>query len=191
MLKNLITKNRSYRRFNESKTISEQTLTELVELARLSASGRNLQPLKYLLSADKKMNEIIFPHLAWAGSIKDWDGPIEGERPSAYLVQLGDLRLTKNFGQDPGITAQSILLGAVEKGLGGCMIGSIKKQDLHAALELPDHFEITMVIALGEPVEKVVLYPIKNDDVKYWRDEDAVHHVPKRSLDDLIVNPSR
>lgn len=189
MLKNLVTKNRSYRRFNESKTISEQTLTELVELARLSASGRNLQPLKYLLSADKKINEIIFPHLAWAGSIKDWDGPIVGERPSAYLIQLGDLRLTKNFGQDPGITAQSILLGAVEKGLGGCMIGSIKKQDLHAALKLPDHFEITMVIALGEPVEKVVIDPIKNDDVKYWRDKDAVHHVPKRSLDDLIVNP--
>lgn len=129
MLKNLIKKNRSYRRFNESKTITKQTLIELVDLALLSASGRNLQPLKYLLSADKKLNDIIFPYLAWAGSIKDWDGPIAGERPSAYLVQLGDLRLTANFGQDPGIAAQSILLGAVEIGLGGCMIGSIKKRN--------------------------------------------------------------
>lgn len=181
-------KNRSYRRFHQEKQISKETLKSLVNLARLSPSGRNLQPLKYFLSVDKKMNEILFPHLAWAGYLKDWDGPIEGERPSAYIVQLGDKRLTSNFSQDPGIACQSILLGAVEKGLGGCMIGSIKKEKLHAALNLPEHFEIVLVIALGEPIEEIVIDEVKLDDIKYWRDDKAIHHVPKRSLDDLIIN---
>jgi nitroreductase len=101
---------------------------------------------------------------------------------------LGDKRLTANFSQDPGIAAQSILLGAVEKGLGGCMIGSIKKAELHAKLELPEHFEIVLVIALGKPIEEVVIDNAESGDIKYWRDENAVHHVPKRSLDELIIN---
>jgi nitroreductase len=188
MLKDLILKNRSYRRFKEDHNIKKETISDLINLARLSPSGRNLQPLKYFLSIDKNMNEIIFPSLAWAGYLKDWDGPIEGERPSAYIIQLGDKRLTANFSQDPGIAAQSILLGAVEKGLGGCMIGSIKKAELHAKLELPEHFEIVLVIALGKPIEEVVIDNAESGDIKYWRDENAVHHVPKRILDELIIN---
>ncbi len=187
MLKDLILKNRSYRRFKDH-PITKETLSGLVDLARLSPSGRNLQPLKYFLSTDKKMNELIYPYLAWAGYLKDWDGPIEGERPSAYIIQLGDKSLTENFSQDPGIAAQSILLGAVEKGLGGCMIGSIKKAELHAKLELPEHFEIVLVIALGKPIEEVLIDKVESGDIKYWRDENQVHHVPKRSLEELIIN---
>ncbi len=188
MLKDLILKNRSYRRFKENEPIKKGTLVELVNLARLSASGRNLQPLKYFLSTEKKMNEMIYPYLAWAGYLKDWDGPIEGERPSAYIIQLGDKKLTENFSQDPGIAAQSILLGATELGLGGCMIGSIKKTELHKKLKLPEHFEIVLVIALGKPIEEIVIDKVESGEIKYWRDENKVHHVPKRSLDELIIN---
>jgi nitroreductase len=188
MMHDFIVKNRSYRRFDESKEISADILRQLVDLARLSGSGMNVQPLKYILSAEKKKNEMIFPALAWAAYLKDWDGPKEGERPSAYIIMLGDTTIRKNFGYDPGIAAQSILLGAAESGLGGCMIASVKRELLQSKLRVPDWYEILLVLALGYPAEKVVLDEVEHDgDTKYWRDEKDVHHVPKRKLDDIIL----
>jgi len=188
MLKSLIQKNRSYRRFYEDKKISERTLKSLIELARLSASSANLQPLKFFLSSTLETNKKIFPFLKWAGYLKDWPGPAKGERPSAYIVIMGDAGISRSFGYDAGIAAQSILLGAVEKGLGGCMIGSIEKEKLRNSLKIPGHLEILLVIALGKPREKVVIETVgKNGDIKYWRDRKGVHHVPKRALKDIII----
>jgi nitroreductase len=188
MLKDLILKNRSYRRFHEDRAIDCDVLKELVDLARLSASAANRQPLKYVLSCDLQMNAAIFPHLGWAGYLRDWDGPIEGERPSAYIILLVDTDINKNAGCDHGIAAQSILLGAAEKGLGGCMFGSIQREKLQKALKLPSQYNILLVIALGKPKETVVLETVGTDgNIEYWRDQDEVHHVPKRSLDDLLV----
>lgn len=187
-VRELVMMNRSYRRFHQTITVSRETLKDLIELARLSATGANLQPLKFLLSAEPDKNETIFPHLAWAAYLKDWPGPEEGERPAAYIVILGDLRLKQAFGCDHGIAAQSILLGATEKGLGGCILSNIRKPELKQALSLHDHFEILLVIALGKPRETIVIEPVGPDgDIKYWRDAKGVHHVPKRSLDELIV----
>ncbi len=188
MLADLVRRNRSFRRFDDRETISRETLRELVDLARLSASGANMQPLKYILSCAPQRDEKVFPCLAWAGYLKDWDGPAEGERPSAYIVILGDKEIRSSFGIDAGIAAQSILLGAVEKGLGGCMIGSITGDELRDALDIPERYQILLVIALGKPSETVVLQETGPDgDIKYWRDEQGVHHVPKRSLDEIIV----
>ena len=187
-LKELIRKNRSYRRFHQDHEIDHETLRELVDLARLSPSAANLQPLKYILSATPEKNATIYDHLGWAGYLKDWPGPEEGERPSAYIIVLGDKRVRKNFGCDHGIAAQTILLGAAEKGLGGCIFGSVKREALHRALEIPEHFEILIVIALGAPKETVEIDPLGPEgSIKYWRDEDGVHHVPKRGLEELIV----
>ena len=188
MIKDLILKNRSYRRFYENVPIDREILEELVDLARLSASGANRQPLKYILSYEPQKNTLIFPHLAWAGYLKDWPGPSEGERPAAYIIILADTEISRNVGCDHGIAAQSILLGATEKGLGGCMIGSLRLQELRKALAIPTRYEILLVIALGKPKETVILESIGSDgDIKYWRDEKSVHHVPKRLLQDLIV----
>jgi nitroreductase len=188
-LRELVLKNRSYRRFYENVPIEHKTLRQLVDLARLSGSTSNLQPLKYILSVDQKLNASIFPHLRWAGYLKDWDGPAEGERPPGYILILGDQNITKSFGCDHGIAAQSILLGAIESGLGGCMISSIQREELRRELEIPTHLEILLVIALGKPKESVEIEVIGPDgDVKYWRDEKDIHHVPKRSLDEIIIN---
>jgi nitroreductase len=188
MLKDLVLRNRSYRRFHEEHAISRETLVELVELARLSPSGGNMQALKYILSCDPETNARIFPALAWAGYLKDWGGPKAGERPSAYIVILHDKTIRANAGVEPGIVAQSMTLGAAEKGLGGCMLGAIQRDALRATLQIPEHYEIALVLALGEPAETVVLDKVGPDgDVKYWRDAAGVHHVPKRSLDDLII----
>ncbi len=189
MIRDSIIKNRSYRRFYEEVPIELETLKELVDLARLSSSAGNLQPLKYILSSDPQKNALIFPHLAWAGYLKDWSGPCEGERPSAYIIILGDKEITQSFGCDHGIAAQSILLGATEKGLGGCIIGSIKRQGLRKALDTPSRYEILLVLALGKPKEIVVIEEVgSTKDIKYWRDSGGLHHVPKRALDELIVD---
>lgn len=180
--------NRSYRRFKEGHQIKEKTLLKLINLARQSASGANLQPLKFILSNTVEKNALIFPSLSWAGYLKDWAGPIEGERPSAYIILLGDMELAKSFQYDAGITSQSITLGAAELGLGACLIGSIKRDSLREALSIPKRYEILLVIALGKPGESVVIEGIGEDgEIKYWRDDKDIHHVPKRNLEDLII----
>ena len=188
MIRDLILKNRSYRRFYQDTPVSIDTLRELVDLARLSASASNKQPLKYMLSCDPQRNALVFQNLAWAGYLKSWPGPEEGERPSAYIIILGDKTISQSFGCDHGIAVQSILLGATEKGLGGCIIGSVQKAELSQALSIPSDYEILLVIALGKPRETVVLEVVgAGGDIKYWRDEQGVHHVPKRSLADIVV----
>jgi nitroreductase len=187
-VRELVLKNRSYRRFHQAITVSRETLRDLADLARHSATGANVQPFKFILSCEPDRNELIFRHLAWAAYLKDWSGPEEGERPAAYIVILGDLRLQQSFGCDQGIAAQSILLGATEKGLGGCILANIRKPALSLALSIPEYFEILLVIALGTPKENVVLEPVGPEgDIKYWRDAKGDHHVPKRSLDELII----
>jgi nitroreductase len=187
MLSELIRKNRSYRRFHQNVPIAIETLRELVELARLTPSGGNRQPLKYVLSCSPPSNDLIFEHLSWAVYLKPWPGPADGERPSAYVILLGDQTLAPSFEYDAGIVAQSILLGAVEKGLGGCIIGSVNRERLRSALDLPKHLEILLVLALGKPAEEVIIEPLGPDgSIEYWRDPRGVHHVPKRSLDELI-----
>ena len=188
MIKDLILKNRSYRRFHQDVTIDMETLRELVDMARCSASGANRQPLKYILSCDSAKNATIFRHLKWAASLKDWPGPSEGERPAAYIIVLGDTDIGKNFFVDHGIAAQSILLGAVDKGFGGCMLAAIERNGLRKDLDIPERYEILLTIALGKPKEKVVLETVGDDgNTTYWRDADSVHHVPKRPLDDIII----
>lgn len=188
MFQELLVSNRSYRRFYEDCAISYEQLTQLVNYARLSASGANKQPLKYIVSCEKDKNEIIFPHLMWAGYLKEWSGPEEGERPSAYIIILQDKNIGVS-GVDHGIAAQSILLGAREMELGGCIIQSIQRDALREAIPISDQFEILLVLALGKPKETVVIDEIEEgQDIKYWRDDNHVHHVPKRKLKDVIIN---
>jgi nitroreductase len=185
----LLRRNRSYRRFHQSRAVERGTLRELVALARLSPSAANRQPLKFMLSNDPRRNALVFPHLSWAGYLKEWPGPPEGERPAAYIIILGDTEISPSIKVEHGIVAHSMLLGAVEKGLGGCIIGSIDREALRAALDIPDRYDILLVLALGVPKETVKLETVGPDgDIRYWRDGNGVHHVPKRTLDDLIID---
>ena len=188
MIRDLVLKNRSYRRFHQDVPVSRETLRSLVDLARHSASGGNRQPLKYILSCDPETNARIFPHTRWAGALKGWGGPKEGERPAAYIVILGDAQISQTFGCDHGIAAQSMLLGATEMGLGGCMIGALDRDGLRTALTISERYEILLVLALGEPKERVIIEDVgPGGDITYYRDEQDVHHVPKRTLDELIL----
>jgi nitroreductase len=186
MLKDIILSNRSYRRFYAGVSVSTLHLEDWIDLARLSASGKNNQPLKYIIANSEPANSLIFDTLAWAGLLKDWPGPAPDERPSAYIIMLGDTRIAPQFYVDHGIAAQSILLGAVEAGYGGCMIMAIRKNELRDSLHIDEHFEILMVLAIGKPKENIVLDEFTGD-TRYWRDAQNTHHVPKRSLNDIII----
>jgi len=111
-------------------------------------------------------------------------------RDLLHISSFWETRTSGNlfFGPDHGIAAQSILLGATEAGLGGCIIATIRKERLRQELSIPDHYEILLVLALGKPKEIVEIEVIGPDgDIKYWRDDQGIHHVPKRSLDEIIV----
>jgi nitroreductase len=184
----LLFRNRSYRRFRQDPPIDPEMLRDLVDLARLCPSAANRQPLKYLLSCDPRRNALIFAQLRWAAALKDWPGPAETERPTGYIVILGDTRITNNFYCDHGIVAQSMLLGAVERGFGGCMIASIDREALSRTLNLPTYFEILLVLALGKPGETVILEEGRPPEpAPYWRDAEGRHHVPKRPLGELLL----
>lgn len=188
MLKDLVLKCRSYRRFHENEPIGIETLRDLVDLARCAASATNRQPLKYILSCSRERNAQIFSCLHWAGLLRSWGGPKEGERPAGYVIVLGDKDVVPSFGVDHGIAAQTILLGAVEKGYGGCMLAAVERDDLRKLLDIPARLEVLLVIALGKPAEKVVLDTVEpGGSTNYFRDAQDVHHVPKRQLKDIIV----
>ena len=189
MIKDLVKKTRSCRRFNENRKITMDELKQLVDLGRLSASAANRQPLKYILSCDRKINNKIFPCIGWAAYLKDWKGPGTGERPAAYIIMLGDTDISSEFWCDHGISGQSILLGATEMGLGGCFIGAINKDKLRHELNIAPELTIMLIIALGEPAEEIVIESTvdTNGNIRYWRDENGTHHVPKRPLDEVIL----
>ncbi|HHZ15621.1 MAG TPA: nitroreductase family protein [Candidatus Cloacimonetes bacterium] len=190
MLKDLVLKNRSYRKFDAAFEIKDTLLFDLIDLARICPSAGNLQSLRFMPVWEKPHLDIVFENLSWAAYLSYWDGPEPQQRPSAYILIIGPTQTNKFHLTDAGIAAQTILLGATEKGLGGCILGSVKRQEIKERLSIPEELEISLVLALGKPTEKVVIEDVTDpDDIEYWRDPDEVHHVPKRSLNDLIILP--
>ena len=191
MLKDLVLKNRSYRGYDSAFRFKREELMELVDLTRYTASSVNEQPLKYYIACEKEEVDEILPLTMWAKALKDIQLPHPGMGPSAFIIICQDMNISSNttrFQRDVGIVAQTILLGAVDKGLGGCMIGSFRKPELKKLLSLPEHIEPNLVLALGRPAEKIVLTEVGEDgDTAYYRDENDVHYVPKRRLEDLIL----
>ncbi len=189
MLKDLVKKCRSYRRFFQEVSIPYEDLKDMVDTARLTGCTKNCQGLKFKLISTPEECAKVFPFLLWAGALKDWDGPADGERPSAYVLVLEDLSIGKNLMWDEGIVSQTIMLSAVEKGYGGCMIGSCKRVEILEAVELdPQRYSLALVLALGKPKEEVRMVPVGEDgSTTYYRDENQVHYVPKRALEDILV----
>ena len=187
MFADLVKKTRSYRRFDNAVSIERATLEGLVDLARISSSGGNLQPLKYILSCDAETNAKIFPTLRWAGYLKDWKQPEPAEQPTGYIVILRDNEITTNFVIDHGIAVQTMKLAAADQGLGGCIIGTVDRPVLKEALEIAARYEILLVLAVGKPIEEVVLEDVKDGDIRYYRDDKQVQHVPKRTLNEVIL----
>ncbi|MHB1315286.1 MAG: nitroreductase family protein [Christensenellales bacterium] len=188
MLKDLVKRGRTYRRFYQDRGIDMKTLEELVDLARLAPSGMNKQYLRYMLSNAPQLNEAINGTLVWGAYFKGWISPPEGEKPAAFIVVLREKSLVTGMKLDEGFACQNIVLGAAEKGLGCCCLGNIDRQKLSGILSLDGKYEIALVVGIGYPKEEIAVDEVDpNGDIKYWRDEQQVHHIPKRKLKDIII----
>ena len=191
MITELIYITRTVRRFQEDRPLGQPFLTGLVDLARVGGSARNAQVLKYMIITDPCLRQALFPLLGWAGYLSDWPGPAPGERPAAYVACLLEKSLLKGAETeaccDLGIATQNMLLGAAEQGVFGCRIGAFSPQ-VHRLLGLDDRYAVLLVVALGYPAETIILEEMGVDqDVRYWRDGQGGHHVPKRRLDQILV----
>ncbi|MBR5111988.1 MAG: nitroreductase family protein [Clostridia bacterium] len=189
MLKDLLIKNRSYRKYEERERLTKEDLLELIDYTRYTASTVNFQALKFKPVCEKEDNEAMFSFLRFAGLLKGKGTPPEGMRPTCYIIILCDSGIAKDLKYDAGIAAQTILLGAVEKGFGGCMLGSIERDKVFDYFRIDkERFTIELVIALGKPDENIILTEVGDDgSTAYYRDEDGNHYVPKRKLEDIIL----
>jgi nitroreductase len=195
-LADLVARTRTVRRFREEVPLAPALLEQLVDLARLGGSARNAQSLCYLIVTEPSLRAALFPLLAWAGYLPDWPGPAAGERPAAYIVCVLDRERQRGPESeahfDLGISTQNLLLGAAERGVLGCRIGAFNADRMRTLLQLDARYQPMLVVALGEPAETVVVETVRTDgDVRYWRDADGVHHVPKRPLGDILLAPPR
>ena len=186
--KELVIKNRSFRRFDSGKNISNDELLDIVDTARLTPSGGNLQSMRFKVVNDPEGSEKVFSTLKWAAYLRDWDGPSIEERPVAYIILLRDNTINSRSTCDDGIVAQTAALAAAEKGIGCCMLLNCDSKKLFNLLNIDsEKYTFNIVLALGFPAEKVVLESVKDNNIKYWRDEQGVHHVPKRSLEEVLL----
>ena len=191
MIKELAQKSRSYRGYDESRTISREELLELVDCARYAPSSVNRQPFKYWLAYTQGDLDKIQPLTGWARALPQMSLPHPGKCPTAFIVICQDTDWDadlKRYLRDVGIVAQTMLLAAVEKGLGGIMIGNFSPDRVAKALGLPGHIVPMLIVALGKPDEQIVLTEIEDgDNLNYYRDERDIHYVPKRKLKDIII----
>lgn len=190
-ISDLVRKNRSYRGFDRTRSVSREELLQMVDCARLSASSVNMQPLKYCLAWEREAVDRIQPLTAWARGLPDMTLPHKGMCPTAFIIICQDKDISDSlsrFQKDVGIAAQTILLAAVEMGLGGCMIGNFQAGEVKAALGLPEHLAPQLIVAIGKPAERIVLREIeKGESTAYYRDGQDVHYVPKRKLEDIVI----
>jgi len=191
MLKDLLKKSRSYRGYNEARRITREELMELVDCARYAPSSVNGQPFRYYLAYEQEQLDRIQPLTGWARALPDKRLPLPGKNPTGFIVICQDTKLDADLNRylrDVGIVAQTMLLAATEVGLGGIMIGNFSPKRIAEALELPEHLQPMLIVAIGEPDEEVVIVPInEGESTKYYRDENNVHYVPKRRLEDIIL----
>lgn len=194
LLIELLKRDRSCRRFDESLPVSAETIEKILDAVRFTPSGRNIQAVAYRVVTDAAEREALFALLAWAGYLPDWAGPAEGERPTAYLVQCIDTEVSPNVMCDDGLQLEALTLAATSLGLGCCIIKSFNPQKTADLLRLGDRYKPIHVVALGVPVENIVIdeLPVgsKSQDssnIRYWREADGTHHVPKRPLADIVI----
>ncbi len=190
MIKDLVIKNRSYRKFHNHKKLSIQELSHLIDLARLTPSSKNRQPLKYVIVTKDNDTDFVSNHLNWAWYLKDWDGPTVDERPPAYIIMCIDKDLNENAMIDAGIAAQTILLGAAEQNLGGCIVRTVNRYAISSHFKLPPNIEIIQVLAIGHPNQNIEITNVNDEgSINYFEDSSGTHFVPKRKLEDLIIIP--
>ena len=187
MFLDLVKATRSFRNFDSNCRLSDEIMQELIELCRYTPSTANSQSIKFAYACSESACEKVFPLLGWAGYIKENKPPYDGNVPAGYILVCYDTDISPEIEIDAGICAQTIVLGAMDKGIGACMIGSFDKQKMSELFKLPANIKPRLMIALGKPKETVEIVDIKDGDVKYYRDGKEKHFVPKRTVSELTL----
>ncbi len=178
---------RTIRKFKQEK-INKDMLIKLVDCARVAAYGANVQPLKFAVIDNADLLEKIYPFTKWAGCLTD-GAPKENERPVAYIAVLGDTSVKPNkmFETEAGAAVTTMILEAVEMGLGSCWLGAIMRDEIKKVIKADDNLDVVYLLALGYPAQESRMVDMKNGDTKYFEDENGVINVPKRSLDEVLI----
>lgn len=187
-MKQLIVEARTCRRFEQSSRLGAENMQWLVDCARVSPCARNAQVLRYAVAQSEQACAAIFPNTRWAGALKDWDGPVEGERPTGYVGILMPKDAGKLVHMDVGIAAQTIQLAAASRGWGCCMHASFDQVKCAEVLQVPEDMVIGLLLGLGVAAEVRTLADMPADgSFSYWRDAAQVHYVPKRGMDEVLL----
>jgi len=184
----LVSEARTCRRFVQDKRISPDDLDWLMACAGRVPCARNAQVLRYILVSSPEKCAELFVHTRWAGALKDWGGPVEGERPTAYIAILTPSESTALMHMDVGIVAQTIQLAAYTRGIGCCMHASFVRSSCMELLRVPANMQIDLILAFGMAKEERRLAPMPaSGEFAYWRDAQGVHYVPKRAVSELVL----
>ena len=189
MLDELVLKNRSYRAFDESRPITREVMCALIDLARRTPSGMNAQPLRYRILTEQSDLDKMRVNCRFAPSL-GLGLPPEGRRPTGYIIVFTEkdaVKMPSLAQKDVGIAAQTILLAATERGFGGCMLQSFDPERLVSDFGIDERYNPELVIALGTPDESIVLHDSEGESLRYWRDGENTHHVPKLALDKVLI----
>lgn len=187
----LIISRRSIRRFDQERKIPRHLIDKMLNAARLAPSAANLQPLKYMIVDQAEDCERLFQCTKWAGYLpREVGTPKPGERPPGYIIILVDTEISKNgYEIDVGAAAQNITLTALEEGIGCCWIGALDRKKIKEYFDIGDRYIVDLVLALGYPKEQPVVEDAEDGNIRYFRDEKGVHHVPKRTMQEIVWRP--
>lgn len=182
-----IKKRRTIRKFKDI-PLKEEDIMQIIDCARLAPYASNLQPLKFSVVTDRETRLKMYPHIKYAGYIPDWDPEFE-ETPPVFIIVLNDtnIKTTKTSEVDSGAAVAHMCLAATELGIDTCWFGSVGKKEIKEMLLFPNHLDITYVLGLGYGAQTGEYEDIKNNDHRYYFDENGNVRVPKRSMEEIII----
>ena len=181
----IIMTRRTIRKFKQE-PIGRGLLKKIIDAARMAPTGSNRQPLSFAIITDKELCNKIFPLTKWAGYLQGAYTPSESERPTAYIAVFTELENKDSSETAAGAAVENMLIFAHSEGIGCCWMGAIDRERIPEILGSPKNKYLLYLVALGYPAESPVAAPY-TDDVKYYLDEQNVLHVPKKSLDDVLI----
>jgi len=180
-------KRRTVRSF-KNEPISKDKLIKMIDCARLSPSGANLQSLKYMIITEEDVRKKLFPFIAYAGYTPEWN-PEFSESPTAFIAVFNDTKIRPNGDMaqcDCGIAMMSITLAAYEMGIDSCLLGAIKREEIVKVLGTDESYTLLYLVGLGVSNQENSYFD-SNEDVKYIMNEEKNFLVPKRPLEEVLL----
>lgn len=185
-LDSLLLKNRSCRGYDHSVRVGEDVLRKIVAVNTKIPSARNQQALRFRLVAAEDEVSVVNQNIKLGGALPELHLPFPGTEPLSFIIVCSAIEPERYVYVDLGISLQSMLLKAVEIGLNGLIVCAFNAKEIAEALHL--EMPPLAVLAIGKSAERFKLVDMPSDgSVKYYRDADGVHCVPKRGVEEILI----